>query len=137
LEKNLFEGLTKLSFLGLSHNKLFNLTNNIFAPLNQTLKILYLKNNQIESIDQSGIECLSKLEELNLSDNKLKLLPINVFLKIPLKYLNLRGNQLEWLEHIGLEKQSKLKQLYLGQNKYIFGHISNRNGPFEFLINNF
>uniref|UniRef100_A0A8C6U0Q4 TIR domain-containing protein n=1 Tax=Neogobius melanostomus TaxID=47308 RepID=A0A8C6U0Q4_9GOBI len=65
---------------------------NLFQPMTELI-IMDLTNNNLKSLDFLIEANLTKLEQLILRDNKLKIINETVFEKLPsLKYLNLTGN---------------------------------------------
>jgi Leucine-rich repeat (LRR) protein len=87
-------------FISLDDNRLTNISTEVFAKL-PALEQLYLRRNQIESVDFSlepaGI--FSKLHLLILDDNKIEDLEENCFSKLTsLLVLTLNNNRLKKLE---------------------------------------
>ena len=82
--------------------------------MNESLKSLDIGNNQIESLTETGIENLSRLEYLSLYNNTLKSLPKKIFSKMnnSLIYINIRSNQIE-----SIEPRNKTRERYLHYTK--------------------
>ena len=59
IEENSFQMLFKLKILDLKSNKLKLLPKNIFLKMNNSLKLIYTDRNNIESLEETGIENLS------------------------------------------------------------------------------
>ncbi|XP_019879553.2 protein toll-like [Aethina tumida] len=89
---DIFEPLESLEELNLGHNYLTAINSKLFYKLDNLMK-LNLRKNQIEYIERSFLNI--KLEELDLSDNKLTTIEWNLNNLINLKYLNLSRNMLE------------------------------------------
>ena len=72
-----------------------------FALMQQSFLYLSLFSNQIESLDNSGINLLQKLQFFYLDNNLLKAIPANTFnfMNSALLLLSLHSNQLETLNN--------------------------------------
>lgn len=94
-----------------------------------SIKILSLKNNNIESLDDVVFN-LPQLEELDLSLNNLASLNNETFHNFPdLKSLNLEFNELTYLNSFVFENLPKLETLRLNNNNL-------RNLPVNIFFNN-
>ncbi|MBN3303119.1 AMGO1 protein, partial [Amia calva] len=69
--------VTKLRYLDLSSNKLRQLDEFLFEPLEQ-LEVLLLYNNHISQIDRSAFSGLNSLHKLYLSQNQLSRFPLEL-----------------------------------------------------------
>lgn len=70
--------LTELVILDLSYNILKSIPDGIFASL-ESLKILYLNNNQLSELYPYAFSGLSRLQSLDLSNNRISHLPEQIF----------------------------------------------------------
>ena len=98
LPLTMFDNLTNLTWLNLSHNQLANVP--------------------------STIKNLKRLQRLDLSNNELTKLPDEIGELTSLKWLNLFYNELENLPST-FGKLTKLKWLNLSGNKEVFSHAEN------------
>ncbi len=87
------------------------------------IKNLSLRNNKIKDI--AGLNTYTKLEYIDLSDNKIKMIPPTIGTLSQLKYLNLSSNKLKDIPIDELCKLTKLKMLNLSGNKIPFEQIAN------------
>jgi len=88
--------------------------------LNPATKSLILKYNQFQSVDAS-ISFYPSLQNLDLSSNKLKILPGKTFIaQRNLESLNLSDNELEELLDDAFTGLKRLKRLILKTNKISF-----------------
>lgn len=138
IHEQMFKNIPFLEDLILSENKLlkfptlfylnnlktlslaYNLINEI-KNINQlsSLKILNLQGNQINNIDKMAFLKFTKLEFLDLSKNKLQLLPLGWHDNLlKLKYLNLELNFFVNIQDMKLNKLINLRELYI-KNNYI------------------
>ncbi|XP_016918416.2 leucine-rich repeat-containing G-protein coupled receptor 4-like [Apis cerana] len=112
---NLFY-LSNLKTLSLAYNLISEIKN--INQLN-SLKILNLQGNQINNIDKMAFLMLTELEFLDLSENKLQLLPLDWHDNLSkLKYLNLESNFFVNIQDMKLNTLINLRQLYI-KNNYI------------------
>lgn len=94
IQDNAFKGLKKLRTLKLNGNQLKIIRRNTLADL-ESLEYLHLYANQIETIE-SGALNLPKLIEAFFTDNKIKVLPDDLFSQTPLlEIIELRNNELK------------------------------------------
>ncbi|KAI1723060.1 leucine rich repeat domain-containing protein [Ditylenchus destructor] len=106
--------LKSLTYLDLSGNRLNSLPESLFFL---RLKVLLLGSNRLENINPEIRRLGSCLEELDISDNRLKTLPIETGQLAALRVLNLSGNMLESLpQELGLLAHT-LKVLDLSNNR--------------------
>uniref|UniRef100_A0AAG5DXS1 Leucine rich immune protein (Coil-less) n=1 Tax=Anopheles atroparvus TaxID=41427 RepID=A0AAG5DXS1_ANOAO len=86
--------LTALDILWVAHSELTNFSFDVL--LNSSISLLYLVGNKIETISVNpAMVCCKNLEEIFLSDNRLKQLDFRVIsLMVNLKTIFLEGNQL-------------------------------------------
>ncbi|GFQ90668.1 relaxin receptor 1 [Trichonephila clavata] len=105
--------LERLFWLGLSKNKLEQITKSTFKAL-KNLEVLILKNNAIEDIEESSFSSLRKLVELDISYNRLKYLKPRIFYKLKnLIKLNLEFNMISSLPITIFRGLDSLKSLDL------------------------
>lgn len=105
-----YKGLKNLTILNLSNNKL-KLLNGSGMNLLNSLKYLYLKNNQIKYIEKNLFP--KTLIEIDLSNNKIDKM-VDVHDLFSLKLLDLNSNKLDTLCNSCLPKS--LVKLYLNNN---------------------
>ncbi len=98
IEPGDFDGLTKLTFLGLEFNLLTSIEPDDFRGLT-SLEALYLWGNQIANIDPGAFSELTNLTELVLDYNQLTRIEASDFSGLTgLTYLWLGGNQLSSID---------------------------------------
>jgi Leucine-rich repeat (LRR) protein len=113
IDPDVFVNLQHLELLDLSRNRLLECTFKIPSSLTE----LKLNNNEIVSIDEvftlSNV-VLTKLIQLDLSNNNIKSLPDGCFSGlVSLKYLNLAHNKLVIVSEEAFEGLVKLRELNL------------------------
>lgn len=104
-----------VSVLDLSDRNIFSLCAQI-ADLNETLKVLHLQKNKIQSLP-SELGCLRLLELLMLSENSLLTLPDSLANLQRLKRLDLRHNKMEGTLPPVIYQLHSIVQLFLNYNK--------------------
>lgn len=117
LPEPLFGSLGSLHILKLNDNALFSLPKHIFLPLSR-LSMLYIQNNQILELPYSTME---NLWVLNADQNNISTIPEHVFYCKSLKTVNLSDNKLIVLPLFG--ELSELHSLFLSFN--LLTHIDN------------
>ncbi|EZA52473.1 Leucine-rich repeat transmembrane neuronal protein [Ooceraea biroi] len=101
-----------LTFLSVSYNNIKQIMSHAFA--NTRLRQLLLRGNQIDEIDVEAFAHLSVLEELDLSYNKLNILPEGWTMPLTsLKYLDLSNNKFISLTSLFLTNTMPLVEVYL------------------------
>lgn len=102
------------TYLDLSFNKIEQLPEN-FSKL-KNLRYLSLRRNLLHCLPKTFEEF--RLTELDLSENKFKKLPKEIFSRSDkLEKLNMNANYLESFEFVGLAEGSPLQFLFLAQNR--------------------
>lgn len=92
-------GLSSISKLDLSYNGLKQVDSQAFNGFNNTLEVLYLQNNEINSYNLKFIRQLQILKELNLDFNLISNLASSLFVNsAKLQYLSLQGNSIQFDE---------------------------------------
>ncbi|XP_030065502.1 transforming growth factor beta activator LRRC32 [Microcaecilia unicolor] len=106
---------TPLISLDLSANKGLHMPGRAMLGLELTLQKLSLRENQMES-SEMGFPCLKTLRILDVSENKLNVLPSNLDCS-PLESLDIRNNSLEMLgKSIPASWTGNLKTLFISGN---------------------
>ncbi|KAF2881430.1 hypothetical protein ILUMI_24716 [Ignelater luminosus] len=125
IKGTMFEGLEGYKFHGLYLETLllthFNLSKIVLEPFNnlESLLELHLEANQINDLDENSFVGLDNLEQLNLQNNNIKVLPTRLKHLSSLQYLLLQNNSLEQLENDQFELLGNLLHLYLSTNKIV------------------
>ncbi|XP_057337580.1 leucine-rich repeats and immunoglobulin-like domains protein 3 [Microplitis mediator] len=135
--KHTFDNLTKLMILKLDHNELvrlpdicgsknlesFSISHNKIKIIDKSIsclsktKFMNLSNNIVDEINSEAFSSFVELEELDLSGNKLAILPDNWFpLKSNLQYLHLNNNSFTTLANMSLKKSKILRSLNVRKN---------------------
>nr|ABB21116.1 variable lymphocyte receptor A [Eptatretus stoutii] len=118
LPSKAFHGLSKLTYLSLTQNKLQALPAGVFDHL-VNLDKLRLDYNQLKYLPPKIFDSLTKLTWLTLDQNKLQSLPHGVFDKLTqLETLYLRDNQLRRVPEGAFDFLEKLKMLQLQSNPW-------------------
>ena len=101
VDKNAFEGMKKIEQLSLYGNNLTTLEDGSLKPLAGSLKMLFLQENNMESLPKAVEDC-SSLTELHAWDNGMKDISKVDFSKLPeLTELNLMHNQeMKWSQQL-------------------------------------
>lgn len=113
-----FGGIPKLQTLALNNNGLTSdaIEGYAFARLNN-LKILYLNDNPLQSLNKYQLAGLSNLKTIYLNKAGLKSLPADIFQFTPnLEIINLNDNQLTDFDPAIIVLLSKLRGLNLKNN---------------------
>ena len=111
-----FDGLTKLTLLGLARNSLTTLPAGVFDELT-ALTQLYLDDNSLTTLPAGVFDGLSALETLRLDDNQLTSLPAGVFDELTaLTGLLLWANSLTTLSAGVFDELTALTDLLLNIN---------------------
>ena len=112
-KKNYFPKLEKLE---LAHNKIFQIPDNVFDPL-ENLKSLALYDNKIVNISNKAFSLLHKLENLYLGNNKICTIAENAFDSLEsLKNLELQGNKIAHISSKIFNLLLSLETLDLSEN---------------------
>ncbi|XP_047443837.1 podocan [Mugil cephalus] len=113
IQRDAFRKLRLLETLDLSGNSLLTMP----LGLPRSLRVLEIKNNQLNSIPDGALTGMEKLQKLILSDNQLKLNSVyqGAWMELSaLTTLDLSGNQ---LSHIPSDLPESLEYLYLQSNR--------------------
>lgn len=135
LPENIFDGMTRLTHLYLSWNKIKELPVNIFNKLNQ-LNHIDLRGSGLNIIQIGLFNNLRSLQRLELNDNNLEQLPENIFEDlISLRELNLSNNKIQTLQPEIFDNLPNLDRLYLYFNplpgEISFGNYYDRETVIE------
>ncbi|XP_059045460.1 carboxypeptidase N subunit 2-like [Achroia grisella] len=116
-----FVNLDSLEILNMADNKIDSIAGNIFVPLKK-IKNIILRNNKLNSIPDNLFRDLPELTNLDLSHNLIEFVPVNAFRGAPLKNLNLSDNKFSYLtDNFCLELRNsggKLKKIYFNDNPW-------------------
>ncbi|KAM3959828.1 uncharacterized protein ACR2FA_006111 [Aphomia sociella] len=116
-----FINLDSLEVLNLAENKIDSIVSNVFVPLSK-IKIIVLRNNNLKSIPDTLFKDLPYLTNLDLSHNLIEFVPVNAFRGAPLKNLNLSDNKFTYLtDNFCLELKNsgaKLKKIFFNDNPW-------------------
>ncbi|KAK2715255.1 toll-like receptor 6 [Artemia franciscana] len=116
LQQDCLKGLFQLVILKLSNNKLTHVDSQLFSDL-QSLQILHLDNNLIESLPNSAFSSLINLHTLSISNNKLARLDARALLGLPLlTSLYLDRNGLSYIHPNAFRNLTNLQELSFSGN---------------------
>lgn len=108
VDKNAFEGMKKIEQLSLYGNNLTTLEDGSLKPLAGSLKMLFLQENNMESLPKAVEDC-SSLTELHAWDNGMKDISKVDFSKLPeLTELNLMHNEITQIPENAFAKTQNL-----------------------------
>ena len=117
LSGGIFDNLTRLRTLKLSHNDLSELPGGIFDNLTE-LETLYLHWNRLSELPDGIFDNLTALSSLELSNNELSELPDGLFDDLSeLQFLHLSDNELSVLPDRAFDSLTKLWSLSVGGNE--------------------
>ncbi|XP_015761044.1 PREDICTED: G-protein coupled receptor GRL101-like, partial [Acropora digitifera] len=112
-----FNGLSRLTILGISNNRIKRLFSKTFAGLS-SLEILYLQKNKLEVLPNKGFNGLSRLKILDISNNRIKRLFLKTFAGLSsLEILKMQNNLLS-LKNVpfnAFDGLKNLKELYVDE----------------------
>ncbi|KAM6985751.1 toll-like receptor 8b [Aplochiton taeniatus] len=113
----LFLGLTNLTSLDISFNKLDHIPPNVYNFFPETLRHLSLSRNKLKDFNWNLLVKLRQLKELDLSRNKLEVVAGKLSdLTLSLRLLDLSYNRISVLEHGFLQGAVSLQALDLSFN---------------------
>jgi Leucine-rich repeat (LRR) protein len=113
-----FEGLSQLAELSLSSAKVTDIGVNSFFPINETLKKLDLRHNELTRLDSGAFNWLQNLESLQLSGNRLMRIEADTFIYLTsLKFLDLSDCHLASLDLQAFYGLKSLERLNLSENR--------------------
>ena len=114
-----FQKITKLATLQLMSIELKNISRATFSPFRRiSLTKLRLINCGLRRLNVDIFEDLSRLQELDLSQNAIASLPNDIFVPLTkLHQLNLSGNKLKVVSDELLQPLRYLRNLYIGKNR--------------------
>ncbi|KAF6073867.1 adhesion molecule with Ig like domain 1 [Phyllostomus discolor] len=98
-----FSPVPNLRYLDLSSNQLRTLDESLFSEL-QFLEVLLLYNNHIMAVDRSAFEDVAQLQKLYLSQNQISRFPLELVRLPKLTLLDLSSNKLKMLPLSDLQK---------------------------------
>lgn len=91
-----FVNLDSLEILNLAYNSIETIHENVFKSLSN-LKIIHLNNNRLKTIPETLFQNINKLGNINLSHNLIEFVPVNAFRGSGAKNLNLSDNRFTYL----------------------------------------
>lgn len=110
LGNNAFDHLLHLRFLDLSHNKMTVISDDAFRPLQYSLEVLKLNDNQLTDDALVTLQNLRNIRLLSLGGNNItSLAPGHFFKHVYLSHLDLSDNRIEQLD----------RQSFKGTEKYL------------------
>ena len=116
IPKGFFKSNTKLNWIALDGNEITTLEDGSLKPLAGSLKMLFLQENNMESLPKAVEDC-SSLTELHAWDNGMKDISKVDFSKLPeLTELNLMHNEITQIPENAFAKNTKLDGLDLFDN---------------------
>ena len=119
ISKRLIKDLVKLTEFYLNHNQLthFQESENLFATVKETLKVLKLNNNKINNLSKQIFKPLKNLIELDLSYNEIKTLDESTLAGLKrVEHLLLGNNNLQTIHEKAFDPCSSLLVLDLSHN---------------------
>ena len=117
LEANMFQSLQSLETLNVAYNGIKFLTNEPFKHIQNSVKEIILKGNDIQMIEPSVFKNLTKLETLDLGENNIYTLNEDTFEDLTnLKLLFLQRNKIASLSSELCRTLTDLKILNLAYN---------------------
>ncbi len=123
LANNPLRFLTKLD---MSYNGLKLIDSEAFTIFNNSLEILSLQNNEINSFNLKFLRYLSELKELNLDFNVINKLTSNLFVNSnKMLYLTLQGNSIQFHDNDQELTSSSQEQLLLLSSKIDYESVFN------------
>lgn len=117
VDKDAFEGMPKIEQLSLYGNNLTTLEEGCLKPFAGSLKMLYLQENDMQTLPKAVEDCTS-LTELHAWDNGMKDISQVDFSKLPeLTELNLMHNEITEIPENAFAQNTKLDGLDLFDNE--------------------
>lgn len=117
LSQGVFDGMSKLKYLELGNNDIYDLPDGVFKNLFE-LTQLNLWKNSLTQISNNAFEGLSNLKALDLSSNKLQILDESIFHSLPnLTVLYITSNNLSLLPSKLFEQNVNLTTVKFSFNK--------------------
>nr|AIO08275.1 variable lymphocyte receptor C [Petromyzon marinus] len=118
IDAKAFQGLTQLTILGLSNNKLQYLPVGVFDQL-ENLQDLRLGENQLKSLPSGVFDSLTKLTILQLDYNQLQSIPEGAFDTLTnLQTLQLNDNKLQSVPDGVFDSLTNLQTMFLDNNPW-------------------
>ncbi|XP_064622340.1 chaoptin-like [Lineus longissimus] len=148
IEKDTFQGLSKLKELALDCNPLKNVDRKAFTPFRksleylsmvdcnypnapallaplQKLRELHLANNSISELKQYNLGNLAHLHHLNMDQNEFTAIPQGIHLLTDLTILSLVENKITKIRRGAFDDMAYLKEVHLAENDLqgLKGHV--------------
>ncbi|XP_060806871.1 leucine-rich repeat-containing protein 15 [Amyelois transitella] len=95
-DPKIFLNLESIEIINLAKNLIESISENIFKSLKK-IKMIILRDNNLRSIPDTLFKGLPKLVNLHLQNNMLESLPVNAFRNSRIKNLNVGGNKITFL----------------------------------------
>ncbi|KAK7477547.1 hypothetical protein BaRGS_00031232 [Batillaria attramentaria] len=98
IDRDMFESVRRISWFDLSHNKIHTIKTGAFDRFRESVYVLNLAGNRLDTVHRGMFRVMRNLLELNLSSNALWNIQNATFQELTsLSRLDLDDNQLRWL----------------------------------------
>ncbi|XP_044265512.1 leucine-rich repeat-containing protein 70-like [Tribolium madens] len=120
-----------INYLYLISSQIFAIKGRAFNKL-KFLKVINLRNNSVTDLDPESFTNLTRVTQVDLSHNSLRILTNKMFHKLTnLDLLNLNHNNIYYIQPDAFKGLSNLRHLYLSNNRlerlegYVFKYLPN------------
>ncbi|XP_072305928.1 toll-like receptor 9 [Eucyclogobius newberryi] len=114
---NFFQNLTNLTHLDISDNHLTQILPNIWCNFPTSIRFLKISRNQLSSFPWQNLSTLLHLEYLDLSHNRIHVLPPTIEFGANLSTLDLSSNWIASTPDLFFSNIKSLRSLYLHSNQ--------------------